>query len=224
MAVGGEGGGFEELFDGFAVESGAEVVPEGFDFGENLGVAAEGARVVVENGGVETEDVFAPVGGLPFSSGGPFGEEGGAAEQSAAYHDACERGEASAQGVDHLRCGDVAVEDERMSATVGDAGKLVGVEGPAVLLGCSARVDGEMGQRHGVDQRHKGVPLCGITDSETHFNGETDVGVFSCHDVGDLAQTIRRLQHSGAAAFAHLWNERAAEIQIHAVVARLAEC
>lgn len=62
----GEGGGFLEGFPGFAADFGLGVFPEGLDFGENLGVAAECLAVEVEEGVVKLQHHFNPLFLRPF--------------------------------------------------------------------------------------------------------------------------------------------------------------
>lgn len=91
-AVGGGGGGFVEGFEGFAGEErgggdgkgrgmgmgkgkegvGGEVVEVGFDFGEDLGGAAEGSLEVVEEAEVDFESGVEDLGGGGLSAGAQF--------------------------------------------------------------------------------------------------------------------------------------------------------
>lgn len=112
-AVGGHAAGFFEGFEGFAADFGFGVFPEGFYFGEDLGVAAESVAIMVEELPVEAEQARDTLVVGKLGAGGVFLEEGWTGDDAASRYDAGDIRKTVGDGCDVRGGMQFAVEDHR---------------------------------------------------------------------------------------------------------------
>lgn len=214
LAVAGEGGGFADGFGGAVTDFGFEVVPEWFELGEYLCVAAIGGDSMLHLHVMLTQDVVHALVVVPFAAFNPLGEKRRSSQQATPGHDTGKFVGPAKKSVDVGRCAYIAVVDHGMSECAGEQGELLHIDSASISLAAGARMHGDVDKRHAVDNVDNVGPSVVSLHAKAHLHREIKLWICG-HGLCDAEKDVGTLCHCSSAAFSGLKGKWASEVEVY---------